>query len=267
MNQLLDVAALIENHISDCQKILPVIEIYPCLQGEGSHRGIPTIAIRTTGCTHRCYFQGDSWCDSWYSSIHAEKGKYSFNDIIKVINQHPHINEIMLTGGSPTMHPQLLCALSIIAHNYKLKITLETEGSHFVETPYPLALISVSPKFSNTIPTIGELTPKGKPTTKKMIEQHNKYRLNYQAIKKMLSYHCDYQIKPVFDGNEQTLKEIIQFCQQLNIPYNKVFLMPHGQTRKTLIKAYSKTMETCLKFGFSFTGRDHIIAYGDKRYV
>ncbi len=37
-------------------KISGIIELYPCIQSEGSRAGFPTIAIRTTGCTHRCYF-------------------------------------------------------------------------------------------------------------------------------------------------------------------------------------------------------------------
>lgn len=257
----------ITDYISDFDKILPVIELYPCLQGEGSRRGTLSFAIRTTGCTHRCYFQGDYWCDSWYSSIHAEKGKFSFNDILNMIEKYPNIKEIMLTGGAPTMHPDILCALSILAYEKDLKITLETEGSHFVKTPYPLYLISLSPKFSNTIPIIGQKTPKGKIVDSAFISQHNKYRLNYDAIKQMLNFHQDYQIKPVFDGKKETLDEIIKFIEQLNIPRDKVYLMPQGQTRDVLISNYAITLDTCLKEGFSFTGRDHIIAFDDKRYV
>jgi len=60
--------------ISDYNKILPVLEVYRCVQSEGSRFGRPTIAVRTTGCTHRCYFGEGGWCDSWYTSIHPEKG-------------------------------------------------------------------------------------------------------------------------------------------------------------------------------------------------
>jgi hypothetical protein len=42
--------------IEDYNKILPVLELYRCVQSEGSRFGRPTIAVRTTGCTHRCYF-------------------------------------------------------------------------------------------------------------------------------------------------------------------------------------------------------------------
>ncbi len=68
--------------IEDYNKILPIVELYTCVQSEGSRAGRPTVAIRTTGCTHRCYFGEGGWCDSWYTSIHPEKGKYTFQDII-----------------------------------------------------------------------------------------------------------------------------------------------------------------------------------------
>ena len=69
--------------IEDYDKNLPIVEIYTAVQSEGSRAGYPTVVIRTTGCTHRCYFGEGGWCDSWYTSIHPEKGKYTFNDIKK----------------------------------------------------------------------------------------------------------------------------------------------------------------------------------------
>ena len=93
--------------IDDYSKRLPVLELYTAVQSEGSRQGYPTIVVRTTGCTHRCYFGEGGWCDSWYTSIHPEKGKYNFQDIIAMYDKHPHIKEMMLTGGSPIMHPAL----------------------------------------------------------------------------------------------------------------------------------------------------------------
>jgi hypothetical protein len=66
--------------ITDYDKNLPIVEIYTAVQSEGSRSGYPTVVIRTTGCTHRCYFGEGGWCDSWYTSIHPEKGKFSFNN-------------------------------------------------------------------------------------------------------------------------------------------------------------------------------------------
>ena len=98
------------------EKPLQVVEVYTAVQSEGSRQGYPTIVVRTTGCTHRCFFGEGGWCDSWYTSIHAERGTFCFNDIIKMYDDHPHIKEMMLTGGSPTMHPALVNELTHFAH-------------------------------------------------------------------------------------------------------------------------------------------------------
>ena len=83
--------------ITDYTKTLPIIELYRCVQSEGSRFGRPTIAVRTTGCTHRCYFGEGGWCDSWYTSIHPEKGQFTFNDSIAIYDENHHIKEMMLT--------------------------------------------------------------------------------------------------------------------------------------------------------------------------
>ena len=59
-------------------KLSAINELYTAVQSEGSRAGYPTVVIRTTGCTHRCFFGDGGWCDSWYTSIHPEKAKYSF---------------------------------------------------------------------------------------------------------------------------------------------------------------------------------------------
>lgn len=251
--------------LKDYTKVLPVIEIYPCLQGEGSRRGKPSFAIRTTGCTHRCYFgEAGGWCDTWHSSIHPNKGTFSFNDIIDMVNAYPKIKEIMLTGGAPTMHTSLLNEVMYLAHKHKLFVTLETEGSHFTKTDIPIDLVSLSPKFSNSIPTKGINTPQGKTVDQKLIDQHNKYRLNLQAIKQMITYHKEYQLKPVCDGTQKNMKEIHALINELDIPNHKVYLMPAGSKRKAMLRAYPKIIELALHNGFNFTGRDHIIAFDDK---
>ena len=59
--------------LEDYNKVLPILELYTAVQSEGSRAGYPTIVVRTSGCTHRCYFGEGGWCDSWYTSIHPEK--------------------------------------------------------------------------------------------------------------------------------------------------------------------------------------------------
>jgi 7-carboxy-7-deazaguanine synthase len=253
--------------ITDYSKTLPIVELYTAVQSEGSRAGMPTIVIRTTGCTHRCWFGEGGWCDSWYTSIHPEKGKYNFNNIIEMYDNNSHIREMMLTGGSPTMHPDLVNELTHFAYNRGIFITIETEGSHFIETDHQIGLVSLSPKFTNSVPRIGVLTPQGKEVDQKMIDQHNKLRLHKENISQMIDYHYDFHYKPVWDGTEKTLAEIEAFRVEMNIPKWKTWVMPAGDTREELIKMYPIVMEMCMNKGYNFTGREHIIAYDTRRCV
>ena len=255
--------------ITDYDKKLPIVELYYCVQSEGSRNGYPTVCVRTTGCTHRCWFGEGGWCDSWYTSIHPEKGGFTFNDIIEMYNKRPDIKEMMLTGGSPTMHPDLVNELTHFAHKRGIIITIETEGSHFIETDYPLGLVSLSPKFSNSVPKLGIKTPKGADVDQRMIDTHNRLRLNKEAIKQMMQYHEDYHFKPVCNPIEmpEIWEEIEAFRVEIGIPKNKTWIMPPGDNREELVRVYPMVIDFCTEHGYNFTGREHIIAFDQKRCV
>lgn len=255
--------------IKDLNKALPINELYTCVQGEGSLAGFPTVAIRTTGCTHRCHFGEGGWCDSWHSSIHPEKGKFSFQDIINIYEDNPQIKHMMLTGGSPTMHHALVNELTHLCRTMDITMTIETEGSHFIKTDYPIDLLSISPKFSNSVPEIGVKTPMGKVVDEKMVIQHNKYRMNILDIRRMIDYHRDYHIKPVLNPvkDSDSLRQLEYLIKQLDIPKNKVYIMPPGDNREELEKVYGEIMNFCRDNGYNFTGRPHIIAFDKERYV
>lgn len=255
--------------IKDYNKIQPIIENYIATQSEGSKNGYPHFIIRTTGCTHRCFFGSGGWCDTWYTSIHPDKGIITLNDIKTLFETYPEINHVMITGGSPTMHPELVNEIIHLAKEMRgMFITIETEGSHFLETDIPIDLISLSPKFSNSVPQLGVKTPKGIDVDQKLINQHNKFRMNYEAIEKSFSYHKDYHFKPVIDRNQPEIwVEIENFRVKMNIPKNKTWVMPAGDTREAVIPNYTYVLDECIKRGYNFTGRAHIIAFGDKRMV
>ena len=277
--------------IEDYNKVLPIVELYTAVQSEGSRAGYPTIVVRTTGCTHRCFFGEGGWCDSWYTSIHPEKGTFSFNDIIKMYDENPHISEMMLTGGSPTMHPALVNELTHFAHERNLFITIETEGSHFLPTDYPIGLISLSPKFANSVPVLGVATPQGKVTDQKMIDQHNKFRMNYKAMAQMIAYHNSFHLKPVIDKDLSIIPEYEEFMDRLaqelrTVPgvndiyfdymedseikqylKDNTWMMPAGDDRPALFETYPIVMNYCRDKGYKFTGREHIMAFGTERCV
>ena len=253
--------------IEDYNKVLPILELYTAVQSEGSRQGYPTIVVRTSGCTHRCYFGEGGWCDSWYTSIHPEKGKYSFQDIIDMYDANPHISEMMLTGGSPTMHPKIVNELTHLANERDIFITIETEGSHFLATDYPINLLSISPKFSNSVPVLGVETPQGAITDQKMIDRHNKFRVNKDAIKESINYHLDYHIKPVLDKDLSMVNEVEEFLKDLEIPDDKVWAMPAGDSRESLKESYPIVMNFVRDRGWRYTGRSHIMAFGTERCV
>lgn len=288
------------NRITDYNKVLPVLELYTAVQSEGSRAGYPTVVVRTTGCVLRCFFGEGGFCDSWYTSWHPEKGTFTFNDIIKMYDENPHISEMMLTGGSPTMHPALVNELTHFAHERGIFITIETEGSHFVATDYPIGLISLSPKFTNSIPVLGTVTPKGKTTDQKMIDQHNKFRMNYRAMAQMIAFHDSFHIKPVVDKDLSIIPEFQEFLAKLAeelknladnsnddptyysgvewLYYSEVdeietylklntWMMPAGDTRAALVESYGPVMDFCRDNGYKFTGRPHVIAFNDQRGV
>jgi 7-carboxy-7-deazaguanine synthase len=130
-----------------------------------------------------------------------------------------------------------------------------------------LGLVSLSPKFSNSVPVVGTTTPNGSIVDQKMVDQHNKFRMKLATMSEMINYHTDYHFKPVWDGTEKNLQEIETFRIELNIPKNKTYIMPAGDTRDELIKMYPLVFDMCAEKGYNMTGRDHIIAFDTKRGV
>ena len=246
------------------QKIQPIGELYTCLQGEGKYIGIPHILIRVSGCRLRCQFQ-DSFCDTPYASWKPEKGKFTLDDIVKFYEDKPRVKHTMITGGGPTIHPKLLQELCIIGKKYNHIITIETEGSEFVQTSADN--ISLSPKLSNSTPVPGTMMDYiGRKVTEKDKQKHEKWRCNYDAMKQLIDNHPDYQLKPVI-SNLKELAEVKELQEILDIPNHMVWLMPEGLVEEELRKRRVWLMELCTELGYNYTERLHIIAYGDKRGV
>ena len=242
----------------------PIGEMYTCLQGEGKYIGIPHILIRVSGCRLRCQFS-DSFCDTPYASWKPEKGKYTLMDVVNFYKSNPQIKHTMITGGGPTIHGELLQELCELGDRYNHLVTIETEGSEFVQTK--AHCISLSPKLSNSTPRPGTwMDFANREVTEKDKQQHEKWRCNYDAMKKLIMEHEDYQLKPVI-SNEQDLKEVKELQKILDIPNEKVWLMPEGLTPEQLNERRVWLMELCEQEGYNFTDRLHIIAYGDKRGV
>jgi 7-carboxy-7-deazaguanine synthase len=116
--------------------MLPVMESFYTIQGEGFNSGKAAYFIRLGGCDVGCV-----WCDvkeSWDGTKHP---KIAVDKIVEDALKHPS-RFAVITGGEPLMHD--LTFLCRELHKNKFTIALETSGA------YPLTgkfdWICVSPK-------------------------------------------------------------------------------------------------------------------------
>lgn len=125
--------------------VLPVMEHFYTLQGEGFHQGKAAYFIRLGGCDVGCV-----WCDvkdSWDSGKHPLR---MIEDLISEVNHHPG-KIVVITGGEPLMHD--LTELTDQLHEAGLKTHMETSGSSPLSGSWDW--ITLSPKkFKEPLPEV-----------------------------------------------------------------------------------------------------------------
>lgn len=134
----------IVNTITD-QDVIPVMEHFYTLQGEGFHQGRAAYFIRLGGCDVGCV-----WCDvknSWNADDHP---LVPLKDLLSHVRQTP-ARMIVVTGGEPLMHD--LTELTALFYEEGYELNIETSGA------YPLSgkwnWICVSPKkFKAPLPDV-----------------------------------------------------------------------------------------------------------------
>lgn len=116
--------------------VLPVVEEFYSVQGEGLNSGMAAYFIRLGGCDVKCPF-----CDSKNSWSTSGLSLSSVEEIARRASQTPSCN-VVITGGEPLMHNlEPLCAE---LERYCLSVWLETSGSHPITGNFDW--ICVSPK-------------------------------------------------------------------------------------------------------------------------
>lgn len=104
--------------------MLPVIEQFISLDGEGPTSGELAYFVRFQQCNLRC-----SWCDtaySWDDSVTAQmKSARQVYDEIKASG----IRNVTLTGGEPLIQQDILALLQLLAADNELLVHIETNGS------------------------------------------------------------------------------------------------------------------------------------------
>ncbi|MDB5253259.1 MAG: 7-carboxy-7-deazaguanine synthase QueE [Flaviaesturariibacter sp.] len=101
--------------------LLPVMEHFYTLQGEGVHQGRAAYFIRLGGCDVGC-----AWCDvkeSWDASTHP---LYPVADLVSLAKETP-AEIVVITGGEPLLHD--LTDLTTELRAAGLRVHMETSGS------------------------------------------------------------------------------------------------------------------------------------------
>tara|TARA_B100000902_G_C27283471_1_gene903132 strand:+ start:1080 stop:1697 length:618 start_codon:yes stop_codon:yes gene_type:complete len=107
---------------SKYNSLIPIMESFYSIQGEGFHSGKPAYFIRLSGCDVNCH-----WCDVKESWDISKEQYASIDDIVnKVIKTSTKL--VVITGGEPLMHD--LSDLTTALKNEDKKIHIETSGTH-----------------------------------------------------------------------------------------------------------------------------------------
>ena len=102
-------------------KLLPLVESFYTIQGEGFHSGKPAYFIRLGGCDVGC-----RWCDSKESWNPDRFPPVPIEDIVRDAVATP-AKAIVITGGEPMNYP--LDPLCMLLKQSGMEIYVETSGS------------------------------------------------------------------------------------------------------------------------------------------
>ena len=224
-----------------------ISEIFYSIQGEGRLLGVPSVFVRTSGCNLRC-----RWCDTPYTSWKPEGKNWIVKSILGEVAKYP-ARHVVITGGEPFLAPDLE-ELTLELKQRGAHITIETAATIF--KPVAADLISLSPKLANSTPW--------KRSKGEFAAMHDKRRLNYRVMQQFIDGY-DYQLKFVVD-RKTDLDEVRAVVGRLqNVDAAKVMLMAQGVKHDELGRKALWIVESCKRYGYSYTPRLHIELFGNRR--
>lgn len=170
--------------------ILPVMEAFYTIQGEGFHQGKAAYFIRLGGCDVGCF-----WCDvkdSWDAAAHPQYavGQITATALQEVNRTSGNAAPIIavVTGGEPLMHN--LDALTDALHNAGFATNIETSGSSPLSGHWDWICLSPK-KFKAPLPEVLEQAHELKVI---VYNRHDFEWAEEQAA--LVSPHCKLYLQP-----------------------------------------------------------------------
>ena len=190
--------------------MLPLMEEFYTIQGEGFHKGTAAYFIRIGGCDVGCH-----WCDvkeSWNAEIHPPT---AIEDIIA--NAAKYSDTIVITGGEPLTWNMQPLTEGLKAKG--LKIHIETSGA------YPLTgiwdWICLSPKKIKL--PVGNIHQKADELKVIVYNKHDLQFAEEQASK--VGDNCMLYLQPEWSVRDKVMPMIVDYV--MKHPKWRVSLQTH----------------------------------------
>lgn len=191
-------------------EMLPLMEQFYTIQGEGFHTGKAAYFIRIGGCDVGCH-----WCDvkeSWDANLHPP----TLTNTI-VTNASKFAKTVVITGGEPLMWN--LEYITTQLQNNKIRTHIETSGA------YPLSgkwnWICLSPKKTK-LPLEGIYTEAHE--LKIIISNNHDLKFAEEQASKV-SNNCELYLQPEWSKRDQITPIIVDYV--MKNPQWKISLQTH----------------------------------------
>ena len=221
-----------------------IAEIFKSRQGEGFLTGTESAFVRTSGCNLRCRF-----CDTPYASWAPEGEDLSVQEVFERAMALGCVHAV-ITGGEPMIYSELIPLCSLLKAEGR-HITIETSGTLYL--PLECDLMSISPKLSNSTPSIEE--------GRSWSRRHERTRWAPDVIRRLVSDY-PYQIKFVVDTLEDCGEAQSYLLGFPEIHRSRVMMMPMGTDMAALRRASQWLEPYCREHGFHFCPRKQIEWFG-----
>jgi len=191
-------------------KMLPLMEEFYTIQGEGFHTGKAAYFIRIGGCDVGCH-----WCDvkeSWNADLHPPTSTDSI-----VENVIKYAQTVVVTGGEPTMWNLEYITNTLRKNNIKTHI--ETSGAYNLTGKWDW--ICLSPKKTKL--PLEEIYPIAHELKVIISTMHDFKFAEEQAA--IVSNNCELFLQPEWSKREKMTPNIVDYV--MKNPQWKISLQTH----------------------------------------
>jgi organic radical activating enzyme len=191
-------------------EMLPLMEEFYTIQGEGFHTGTAAYFIRIGGCDVGCH-----WCDvkeSWNADLHPPTS----SDLI-VENAKKYTKTVVITGGEPLMWDMGYITKNL--QNKNIRTHIETSGAYKLSGIWDW--ICLSPKKTKL--PLQEIYREAN-ELKMIIYNKNDFKFAEEQASKV-DEKCELFLQPEWSNREKMTPQIVDYV--MKHPKWKISLQTH----------------------------------------